>query len=707
MSKAIERSSLEGIQAQLDKSIYYGEISANPDSVVRLKDSIKQFQEVILKVNLPGGPHDVYGRLSGLSHDLDLYFFSDHPSNSFISSTGSGRKEEFCFTQIDSKKDDLFVRISSNQPLKTTKDLTFKFDLDVYTTGLNPYLATPNDPFYAEQWYLFNGAGKNVDSELAFLNFDIAAPEAWTKHRGSRSTPIAVIDSGIDLEHPDLNDNIWVNKGEIPGNNLDDDSNGFVDDVHGWDFITNQPDGRYRKSMQENIRSHGTHVAGIIGAEGNNKIGITGINWESQLMSLNVFDDGGLAADRHIINAINYAINNGAKVINLSLGEESKIGIGQVNSKKLESRYFKVKNMYRNIFRKARNNDVLIVMAAGNAGSPGSETRRWNGVGDLNSHAIFPYSFAEKKDNLILVTSVDSDAKIAPYANYGNKVVDIAAPGGNVQKASFKTDPKTGQIVDVFVKNYGIYSTVPDQTIGSDQKKRGAYMMKNGTSMAAPVITGAAALIWDYHPKLEASDVKKILINNSIELNSLEPFVIDSRALRLEDVMNKVDKIKSKDDALISSIEPNSEHQAVVNCKKDSCEYVSGLQSTILKGSPGKDLFIFNNMATFSPQNMDKIINFNPSQSDQLLLPSKRFKGLSNDRLTLQTVASTEAIIEAAKQPVDIIYFKKSGQLFFNANRDKPRFGGEQIGGLFAEIKNTPDLTPNDFAIVDDPSAIL
>ena len=104
---------------------------------------------------------------------------------------------------------------------------------------------------------------------------------------------------------------------------------------------------------------------------------------------------------------------------------------------------------------------------------------------------------------------------------------------------------------------------------------------------------------------------------------------------------------------------------------------------------------------------MDKIINFNPSQSDQLILPSKRFKGLSNDRLTLQTVASTEEIIEAAKQPVDIIYFKKSGQLFYNANGDEPRFGGEQIGGLFAEIKSTPDLTPNDFAVVDDPIATL
>ena len=580
MSKAIERTSLEEIQAQLDKTIYYGEISANPDSVFRLKDSIKQFQEVILKVNLPDGPHDVYGHLSGLSHDLDLYYFSDHPSNSFISSTGSGRKDELCFTQIDSKKDDLFVRISSNQPLKTAKDLTFKFDLNVYTTGLNPNLATPNDPFYAEQWYLFNGAGKNVDSELAFLNFDIAAPEAWTKHRGSRSTPIAVIDSGIDLEHPDLNDNIWVNKGEIPGNNLDDDSNGFVDDVHGWDFITNQPDGRYRKSMQENIRSHGTHVAGIIGAEGNNKIGITGINWESQLMSLNVFDDAGLAADRHIVNALDYAINNGAKVINLSLGEESKIGISQVDSKKLESGYLKAKKLYRDIFRKARNNDVLIVMAAGNAGSPGSETRRWHRVGDLNLNAIFPYSFAEKKDNLILVTSVDSDAKIAPYANYGNKVVDIAAPGGNIQKASFKTDPTTGQIVDVVVSNYGIYSTVPDKTIGSDQTNRGAYMMKNGTSMAAPVIAGAAALLWDYYPELDADDVKKVLINNAFKIDSLKPFVVNSRALNLQDSMDKVSKMKTKYDTLIPEIQSKGKQKAVVNCKKDSCNYISSIEAS-------------------------------------------------------------------------------------------------------------------------------
>src|SRR5438552_2117260 len=142
---------------------------------------------------------------------------------------------------------------------------------------------------------------------------DIDAPEAWDKTTGNNSTIVAVIDTGVDYNHPDLAANIWTNTGEIPGNGRDDDNNGYVDDVHGYDFANNDGD-----PMDDFF--HGTHVAGTIAAVGNNNVGVAGINWHTKIMALKFLDSTGSGYISNAVSAIQYAVQMGAEVSNNSWG---------------------------------------------------------------------------------------------------------------------------------------------------------------------------------------------------------------------------------------------------------------------------------------------------------------------------------------------------------------------------------------------------
>ncbi|HYG12007.1 MAG TPA: S8 family serine peptidase, partial [Pyrinomonadaceae bacterium] len=167
---------------------------------------------------------------------------------------------------------------------------------------------TPNDPRFTEQWALRNNG--------SHPGVDIGAPAAWEKTTGSPQTVIAVIDSGIDFTHTDLINNQWVNASES-ANNRDDDHDGYVDDLHGWDWVTG---GNQIKDEQ----GHGTAVAGILAAEGNNGSGTTGVMWRAGLMSLRVLDSTGMGDVADAVEAIDYAVEHGARVINLSWGLEPK-----------------------------------------------------------------------------------------------------------------------------------------------------------------------------------------------------------------------------------------------------------------------------------------------------------------------------------------------------------------------------------------------
>jgi hypothetical protein len=248
--------------------------------------------------------------------------------------------------------------------------------------------ATPDDPDYSQQWGMHN-VGQGGGTEDA----DIDAPEAWDNSTGSSSVTVAVIDTGVDYNHPDLSRNIWVNTAEVAGNGVDDDGNGYIDDVNGYDFVNNDSD-----PMDDH--GHGSHCAGVIGAAGNNGEGVAGINWNVKIMALKVCDAGGGCDVAAMVSAVEYAWRMGARVSNNSYG-----GYGRSQAQ------------YDSI-RTAMENDHVFVAAAGNDSN------------DNDASPAYPASY--DLANIIAVAATDNRDDIAWFSNYGAAAVDLGAPGVDI-----------------------------------------------------------------------------------------------------------------------------------------------------------------------------------------------------------------------------------------------------------------------------------
>lgn len=286
----------------------------------------------------------------------------------------------------------------------------------------------PND-LRSRQWGLNSRGGTDID-----------APEAWDRTVGSRTNGpvIAVIDTGVDTSHPDLKDNLWTNPGEIPGNGRDDDGNGVVDDVHGFDAY-------HRDGTPEDAHGHGTHCAGILGATGNNKRGMTGVNWQARIMPVKIFNNSEKprTSSSAILRGISYATNNGARLTSNSWGGPTRRGA------------------VKRAFERSR---AFHVMAAGNDGQ------------DNDEKPFYPASYGVS--NGISVAAVNTRGQLPSFSNYGKRTVDVAAPGTS------------------------IYSTLPG----------GRYGNRQGTSMAAPFVTGVAGLLLSAAPTLTNSQIRSVLI---------------------------------------------------------------------------------------------------------------------------------------------------------------------------------------------------
>ena len=243
---------------------------------------------------------------------------------------------------------------------------------------------SPNDPKYSLLWALHNGGQAPFGGKSGA---DIDAPDAWGVTTGSNSVVVAVVDTGVDYTHPDLSANIWTNPNEIPDNGIDDDGNGYVDDVRGWNFVakTNNP-------MDDN--GHGTHVSGTIGAVGNNNVGITGVDWNVKIMPLKFLDSTGDGYVSDAVSAILYANKKSVPVISCSWGG----------------------NGYTQALKDAIDaSSAVVVCAAGNS--------------KVNTDLTPSYPASYTSPNIISVAATDYNDNLASFSNYGATSVDLAAPG--------------------------------------------------------------------------------------------------------------------------------------------------------------------------------------------------------------------------------------------------------------------------------------
>lgn len=264
----------------------------------------------------------------------------------------------------------------------------FQADTRVATAEANYRLlieGIPNDPRFSSMYGL-NNTGQTGGTQDA----DIDAPEAWNISTGTRRTIVAVIDTGVDYNHQDLAANMWRNTGEIAGDGIDNDGNGYADDIYGYDFANND-------ANPFDDQGHGTHVAGTIGAAGNNGIGITGVNWNTRIMALKFLGADGSGSTAGAISALNYAVRMGANLSNNSWG-----GGGS-------------SSLLSQAISNAKNAGHIFVAAAGNSGQNN----------DVTANYPSNYSF----DNVVAVAATDSRDALASFSSYGATTVDIAAPG--------------------------------------------------------------------------------------------------------------------------------------------------------------------------------------------------------------------------------------------------------------------------------------
>ena len=349
------------------------------------------------------------------------------------------------------------ARVAPEATLEAIKALQARPDvLYAEPNYIRHFDSVPNDTFYGSQWSL-------KDLPVSGSGGGISAESAWNTTTGNQNIVVGVIDSGIDIEHRDLKDNVFTNTAETPNNNIDDDNNGFVDDVNGWDFIHN--DKTVFDSASDDF--HGTHVAGILGARGNNAVGIAGVNWNVQLLPMKAIGPQG-GTDSIIVEAYNYARLMRQRGVNLRVLNNSYGG--QAFSQSL-----------LNAIKELGDAGVLFVASAGN------ET--------LNNDSVrhFPASY-DLPNVLSVAASTQGGFFAFDFSNRGGQTVHLAAPGEEV----LSTTPH-GYTGFGFVAA----NTDPD---GS------TYSSLSGTSMAAPHVSGAAALAVAANPSITLQKLRSALL---------------------------------------------------------------------------------------------------------------------------------------------------------------------------------------------------
>jgi subtilisin family serine protease len=306
-----------------------------------------------------------------------------------------------------------------------------------------------NDPYVSKIWS-FDDASSN----------GVSVNAAYNLYRTTATTPVlvAVVDTGIDYNHEDLKDVVWTNTKEIPGNGIDDDGNGYIDDVHGINVLDRDRNGKATSDPMDK-HYHGTHVSGTIAAKQNNGKGIAGIASNVKIMGIRTVPSSGDEKDIDVAEAFIYAAKNGARIINCSFGKYDNEGQNLIPD---TLKYI------------ADNYGVLVIVAAGNESH------------DIDKTPTYPAAY--NSENLLVVASTTSYGSLSSFSNWGKIGVDVAAPGSDV------------------------YSTLPGNDYGS----------LSGTSMATPTTVGVAAEVLAHFPNLTYQQLKKVMIDSVTKVTKFQ-----------------------------------------------------------------------------------------------------------------------------------------------------------------------------------------
>ena len=361
------------------------------------------------------------------------------------------------------------------------KNKTFKIQIAANDRWSRSDTTVKIDPDFPQTFPTTTGVDTEFNKQWGMI--DLGVKDAW-KNSATQGAGVvvAVIDTGVDYTHDELSENIWRNPGESGSgketNGIDDDGNGYIDDVVGWDFAKNDNKPYDIKGGFTGNPGHGTHVSGIVAAKADNGLGVLGVAPGVKIMAMRFITEQGSGTTDAAVQAIKYAVDNGAKILSNSWGSEGDDPEGQILKEAIQY---------------ALDKDVLFVAAAGNSAYDN----------DVPEKMAVPASY--DFDNIISVAAIDRNNKLASFSSYGQTTVDIAAPG-----------------VD-------IYSTVP-------QNK---YMNLPGTSMACPHVSGAAALYWSKYPSAKMSEVKNAILSTAIPVNSLKGKVLTGGKLNVNNLFMK------------------------------------------------------------------------------------------------------------------------------------------------------------------------
>jgi thermitase len=340
-----------------------------------------------------------------------------------------------------------------SQKAQMPKELDIPYKMQ-YPMFLNLYF---NDPQVTRVWSFADASQNGVSVHKSY-----DAPI----NRTASEIIVAVVDTGVDYNHEDLKDVMWINAGEIAGNGIDDDNNGYIDDVHGINTLVRDSNGNATGNPAAS-HAHGTHVAGTIAATQNNGTGIAGIASNARIMAIRTVPDSSDETDVDVVESFIYAAKHGAKLINCSFGKRVNEGGNIVNE---------------TITHIGKTYGTLTVAAAGNDSG-------WFGKHDIDKNPKYPASF--DSDYLMVIASTASNGKLSSFSNVGLKSVDVAAPGSN------------------------IYSTTP----------RNRYGNMSGTSMATPTTVGVLAEVWSHFPNFGPLEIKNAVMNSVTKIGSFKKYM--------------------------------------------------------------------------------------------------------------------------------------------------------------------------------------